>query len=171
MIFDVVRPKPKPVKVLKTKKRGVKKVSSRGSLIKDIHALMREIVIARDGKCVCPPPQRGHSGVLQAGHLIRSTKGATRWDLYNIHCQCSYCNGRHVHYEKYYITWFIKTFGGKEYVRLSELSDGVGLKTYELAELYEQLKAIRERQVNIEGFKPYFSQADILSGAWRESAK
>lgn len=158
--------KPKPIRIPKGKRRTVKKVSSRGQLVSQAHALLREIVIGRDGGCVCPRPGKGHSSILQAGHLIKSTKGAVRFDLYNVHCQCSSCNGRHVHHEKYYTKWFVERFGGEEYVRLCNLSDGAGLKTYELSELIVQLKLIREKQIADKEFRPYYTQAEILSGAW-----
>lgn len=164
-VNPIIYGKPKPVKALKTKKR-VSKVSSRGKLISTAHALMREIVIARDEKCVCPPTKNGHSSTLQAGHLIKSTKGAVRWDLFNVHAQCSACNQRHVHYEKYYTKWFVEKFGGEEYVRLCNLSDGVGLKNYELDELIVQFKLIRQRQIEDKDFRPYFTQSEIMSGAW-----
>lgn len=160
--------KPKPVKPPKGKGKPVKKSSSHGLLILEAHAIMREIVIARDGGCVCPRPNKGHSSTLQAGHVIRSTKGAVRFDLFNVHCQCSSCNGRHVNYEKYYTSWLVEKFGGAEYVRLCRLSDGTGLKTYELAELIVQLKLIREKQIADKEFRPYYTQAEILSGAWSD---
>lgn len=169
MVTETVRlgviGKPKPVRTPKPKK-GMRKVSSRGKLISQAHAIMREIVIDRDIRCVCPPPKNGHSSTLQAGHVIRSTKGAVRFDLFNVHCQCSSCNGRHVNYEKYYTSWFVEKFGGAEYVRLCKLSDGTGLKTYELLELIVQLRKIREKQIADKEFRPYYTQAEILSGAW-----
>lgn len=161
-------PKPKPVKVTKTKR--IKK-PSRGSLVNQAHAIMRNIVVSRDNGCVCPAPNKGHSNVMQAGHLIKSTKGAVRFDLYNVHCQCSSCNSRHVHHEKYYTKWFVEKFGGEEYVRLCNLSDGVGLKTYELSELIVQLGLIRDRQLIDKDFKPYYTQSEILSGAWQKKSE
>jgi hypothetical protein len=166
MNTSLINSKPKPVKTLRAKAKSVKKVSSRGRLIAQAHSIMRDIVIKRDGFCVCPAPEKGHSDVLQAGHLIKSTKGSVRFDLYNIHCQCRSCNSRHVHYEKYYLKWFISKFGGDEYVRLCDLADGTGLKSYELEELIVQLKLIREKQIADKEFRPYFTQSEILSGAW-----
>ena len=156
----------KPKKREKNKKKPVKKVSSRGALIKKAHAIMREIVVSRDGKCVCPPPEKGHSSILQAGHIIPSTKSGVRFDLYNVHCQCLSCNGRHEHYEYYYVNWFLNKFGLDEHNRLKNSADGL-LKNYELEELIEQLLAIRDRQKNEHEWLPYFTQSEILSGAWR----
>lgn len=39
-------------------------------------------------------------------------------------------------------------------------------QTYELLELLEQLRKIREKQVADKEFRPYYTQAEILSGAW-----
>ncbi len=170
---SIVRPKPKPIRRVKDKPKPVVKVSSRGSLISKAHAIMRDIVLDRDLRCVCPvPPLKGHTSVLQAGHLINSTKGSVRFDLSNVHVQCSGCNQRHVNFQHYYIDWFLGKFGQEEYHRLvHEANNGKPLKTYELAELIVQLKAIRSRQLadSLQGipFRPYFSQADILSGGWR----
>ena len=170
MNLEAPHPKPKPARKVKTKKPVVK-VSSRGSLIKTAHSIMRDIVLDRDLRCVCPPPAKGHSGARQAGHLIKSTKGKIRFDLMNVHEQCSACNGRHNNYEHYYVDWFISKFGADEYHRLCADAEGVGLKTYELEELIAQLKEIRRKQVAAtlmgETYKPYYTQADVLSGAWR----
>ena len=156
---------------MKSKPKPAKK-ETRGSLVKKSHGLMREIVLDRDGGCVCPRPERGHTPVRQAGHLIKSTKGKVRFDLWNVHEQCSACNGRHVRYEHYYVGWFIEKFGKDEYLRLTSEADGVGLKTYELRELLAQFKAIREKQLIKqlagENWRPYFTQQEILSGLWRE---
>ena len=152
--------KPKPPKKVK-----------RGALVKKAHAIMREIVLLRDKQCVCPPPEKGHSKTLQAGHLIPSTKGGTRWDLYGVNVQCSACNGRHVRYEKYYVDWFLRTHGEKEYLRLSADADKPGLKSYELEELIVELEAILEEKKKVPTWLPYFTQGEILSGKWREETK
>lgn len=136
-------------------------------LKKKAHAIMREILLLRDKKCVCPPPDRGHTKVLQAGHLIPGTKGGTYFDLYNVHIQCSACNGRHVRFEKYYVGWFIENFGKSEYLRLCKDSENAGLKIYELEEIIVQLGMIKERMEKDKSFKPYFAQQEILSGAWQ----
>lgn len=168
MNINEVRSKPKPVKVLKVKKKLSNKPSSRGKVIKIAHALMRDIVMARDGKCVVTiAPANGHSKTRQAGHLINSTKGSVRFDLRNVHEQCSGCNRRHVNYPHYYEDWFVQTFGAETHHQLTQDSNvTIPLKTYELEELCEQLAQIKERQVNDPTFIPRFSQKEILSGAW-----
>lgn len=160
---------PKPAKKGKKEKKPVKKVSSRGALIEEAHAIMRDIVILRDGKCVCPPPEGGHSAVLQAGHIIPSTKSGVRFDLYNVHCQCASCNLRHRHYEHYYVDWFVANFGFEQKLRIGREADGL-LKKYELEELVVQLTAIREKQKQMDSllWHPYFTQEEILSGSWRK---
>jgi hypothetical protein len=61
----------------------------------------------------------------------------------------------------------METFGTDAYATLVEDGKPGKLYPYELDELLEQLEAIREKQKEDAGFRPYFSQADILSGAWR----
>ena len=169
ILTSEIRAKPKPVKEIKPKK-GVNKVSSHGALIKKAHAIMRDIVMERDGRCVVDvPPLHGHTSTRQAGHLFASTKGSVRFDLWNVHEQCSGCNKRHSYAPgtHYYIDWFVGRFGKEEYHRIFMESNRVGsLKSYELEELIAQFKLIRERQLDDKDFKPYFSQAEILSGAW-----
>ena len=160
--------KPKPEKKEKKKRKPVKKVSSRGALIKKAHKIMREIVIERDGGCVCPPPENGHSDVLQAGHIIPSTKSGVRFDLYNVHCQCHSCNGRHEYYEYFYVDWFLQKFGAVEHHRIKEDADGL-LKAYEVEEIIEQLTQIRCVQTADPDFLPYFTQKQILSSAWTKA--
>jgi hypothetical protein len=165
----------KPKKQEKKIKKPVNKVSSKHARKLVAHALLRDIVILRDKKCVCPPPAKGHSAVLQAGHLIAGTHGGTYFDLWNVHCQCRSCNGRHSPNlggdEKYYNGWFIRTFGGDAYVRLEKDADKIGLKPHEIEEVILELQAIKDKQllaVELEKeFKPHFTQQEILSGAWR----
>ncbi len=163
--------KPKPSKSLKKGKKPVKKVSSKRSRKLVAHALLRDIVILRDKSCVCPPPAKGHSAVLQAGHLIPGTKGGTYFSLFNVFLQCQSCNQRHVHFPHYYTNWFIGEFGRIEYDKLCSESENMGLKSYEMEEMIVQLQAIKEKQllaIELEKyFKPYFTQREILTGAWR----
>ena len=131
---------------------------------------MREIVILRDGGCVCPAPEKGHTTILQAGHLIPSVKGGVRFDLWNVHCQCSGCNGRHARPSNthYYTDWFTQKFGLNAYHELCSRSNGkYGLKSQELIELEGQLRLILSKTELDVKWKPYFTQQEILSGEWR----
>lgn len=163
--------KPKPVKKGKKQKKTVKKVSSRGALIKRAHSLMRDIVMLRDGGCVCPPPKNGHSAVRQAGHIIRSVKGGSRFSLWNVHEQCKNCNGRHVRDWEVYQEWFIRKFGNERWLLLLEEKRNDGLKNHEIEDISVQLQAIKEKQLLEtelgKEFKPYYTQKEILSGAWK----
>lgn len=160
--------KQKPKKKPKKGKKPVRKMSSHGARKKVAHALLRDIVILRDGECVCPAPKKGHSDILQAGHLIPGTKGGTYFDLFNVNLQCQRCNGRHVHYECYYTDWFLFEFDEMEYHRLKKDADNIGLKSCELEEMIVQLTEIKEKQLSNPEWKPRFTQNQILSGAWRE---
>lgn len=75
----------------RTKLRAVGKSDS-AKLKRDIQALLRQIVIKRDGGCVL----RGYgscSQVLQAEHMITRGNAATYGDSRNIVCLCSYHHG------------------------------------------------------------------------------
>lgn len=163
--------KPKPEKVSKTKKKPVR--SARKSLILNLDKLVKEIVLDRDLHCVVPPPKNGHSDVRQPGHLISRTRESVRWDLYNVNEQCSGDNMLHEFFPHKYISWFIEKFGLEQYNRLCEDAVKVQkLQLYELQELFDQLKKIRQKQIveNLQGNKyaPYFTQQEILSGLWSE---
>ncbi len=159
---NTVFSKSKPSKTLKKTKKPLNKVSSFGARKKVAHALLRDIVILRDKECVCPPPEKGHSSVMQAGHMIRGTKGGTYFDLWNVHLQCKSCNRRHVDNEQYYVDWFLREFGVDQKLRLGKDSEKMGLKSYEMEEIILQLQAIKGKQMLAielgKEFKPYFTQ-------------
>ena len=160
-----INPKPKPIKREKSKPR--KKKTSRQIIEKKLDELVREIVLARDHACVCPSPEKGHSDVRQCGHLFTRSKKSVRWSLVNCQCQCSSCNLLHEFNPHRYVMSFIHKFGLCKYQELYRDAETPSLlKTYELEELYEQLSVIRERQKNEPEWLPYFSQKDIISGAW-----
>lgn len=123
----MIRPKPKPVKTIKIKRR--KKKTNKQVLELKADRLVREIVLIRDRSCVCPPPKNGHSAVMQPGHLISRGKKSLRWDLRNVHCQCSSCNLTHEFAPERYTQWFIEEFGAEEYAQLVKESMMV-LDTY-----------------------------------------
>jgi hypothetical protein len=150
-----VKSKPKPLRKVK-----------RGLLVRKAHALIREIVMLRDKGCVCPPPKKGHSSIRQAGHIIPSTKGGSRFSLWNVFEQCSSCNSRHTRDWQIYEGWFIDKFGHDRWDEVREESRNEGLKSTELQELLLQLEEILEVMDKFPEYKPYFSQNEILSGKW-----
>lgn len=168
---NIVRAKPKPIKVLRVKVK--KKRSERQNLVKALDMICREIVLARDGHCVCAAPSKGHSDVRQCGHLVTRSKESVRWDLYNLNEQCSSCNMLHEFNPHRYVVWFMGYFGENQYLSLTARAEEVSkLQVYELRELYEQLQAIRRKQLDLQDdgteFKPYFTQQEIMSGAWKK---
>jgi hypothetical protein len=69
---------------------GMRKISRKG-LVRKLDAIVKEIVIARDGRCiVC-----GTRSNLTPGHLFSRVAYSTRWDLDNVYAQCLSCNFRH----------------------------------------------------------------------------
>lgn len=159
--------KPKPIKVIRPKKR--KKKSNRQLLEAQARTIVRDIVLKRDKFCTCPAPKNGHSDVLQSGHLISSVKGSVRFDLRNCNCQCSSCNMIHEHYPERYTYSFQGMYGKEEFDKLYLDSDvSSKLTVEELEILCKELTAIRERQEVDKDFRPRYSQAQILSGDWRK---
>jgi hypothetical protein len=162
------KPKLKPEKIVKIKKRKVK--SARALLVGKLDSACRDIILDRDYSCVCVVGN-GHKGPRTSGHLISRTRESVRWDLYNIHEQCGGHNMLHEYQPERFTSWFLGKFGVDQYARLVQDAEKVSkLQLYELQELLDQLKKIRQRQIveTLAGnpWKPYFSQKDILSGAW-----
>jgi 5-methylcytosine-specific restriction endonuclease McrA len=116
---------------------------TRKGIVRKLDKLVSQIVIARDGKCiVCGTTQN-----LTCGHLFSRVAYSTRWDLDNCYAQCLSCNLRH-EYDPYPMTQavILKLFNGGtttldilhyKYVTVHKF------KTYELEELYEELKQLK----------------------------
>jgi len=165
-----MNPKPKPAKKVKTKKRYMKrgKKTARQVLEEQLDRTVRDIVLLRDGCCVCPAPEKGHSSIRQPGHLISRGKVAVRWSLLNVAEQCSACNLRHTHQFQYYNSWFVQKFGMDTWLQLNQDSTEVTKYSIEdLEEMLGQLRLIYSYQLEDKSFKPRFTQKQILSGEWR----
>ena len=169
---------PKPTRPPKGKKR--KKKTPRQAIIRDLDKLCREIVMVRDTQSVPLVYKEAldaqgaieysvnHIGVPQWGHVITSAAKSTRWDLRNTHKQDASDNLLHEYYPEIYITWYIDTFGIESWKDL--LSDSRKVWKYsmdDLETLFIELTEIQKRQESEPGWKPYFSQKEILSGEWR----
>ncbi len=140
-VMAVIRPAPKPTKAEKPKRR--KKKTARQQLERQLDAIVREIVLKRDGRCVVC----GKVTNLQCGHLITRTKRSVRWDLKNCNVQCAGCNFYHEHNPHPYTNWFINRYGLEEYQRLFAKSEAIGKYTIDeletmLFELTEKAKAM-----------------------------
>jgi hypothetical protein len=167
MLNSLPHPKPKPIKVLRTKKR--KKKTNRQLLEKQADTLVREIVLKRDGFCVCPSPKNGHGNVRTPGHLISRTRQSLRWSLLNTNEQCQSCNFLHEHKPEIYTAWFIRQFGSETYQKLVNDAEDVGkLSVEQLQTLCGELIAIKSCQEIDKTFKPRYTQEEILSGDWRK---
>lgn len=136
------------------------KKPSRKTLVRKLDALVKQIVIARDGKCiVCGTTQN-----LTPGHLFSRVAYSTRWDLDNVYAQCLNCNFRHesdpypmteavkerhlLYIKQRYANTSIPDVDGwledlhREYVTPHKY------KTYELAELLDELTDTFEKHDN-----------------------
>jgi hypothetical protein len=109
---------------------------------------------------------KGHTQQRTPGHLISRGKESVKWDLYNVHEQCSGCNARHEHYPEIYTAWFVRNGGEQAYIDLEARSykiakltlDDLETLEFELTEILKKCSA---------DWKPYFTQNEILSGEWR----
>lgn len=90
-----IQKKPKPKRLTRKK------------LIKQMDALVSQIVIKRDGRCViCRSKQN-----LTCGHYVKRGKIQLRWDLINCNCQCAPCNYRHNQYPEAYTQYMLNHWG------------------------------------------------------------
>lgn len=90
-----------------------------------------------------------------------------RWDLLNVHVQCSSCNLLHNHFSEIYTKWFIVEFGEEAYIKLVDDSGRMSkLRIPELRVLCDELEKILAYQREHPNWRPYFRQMDILSGEW-----
>lgn len=80
-----------------------KKGKSEAALLKeDIQALVRAIVMKRDGTCILRSYRHCTDNVLQADHLVTRANSATYADTRLIVCVCRSCHGwKHWHKEQY----------------------------------------------------------------------
>jgi hypothetical protein len=194
MLNSLPHPKPKPTKASRPKKskspfcsckyfslnranykfcakchKPLKVKNLRKALERLCDLIVREIVIKRDGFCVCPAPKDGHSGPLQCGHLMTRSKESVKWDLWNCNVQCAACNGRHENFWFYYDNWFKRTFGQEQRDRLGiDAEKSWKLTIEELENLCSELTAIKARQEIDKTFKPRYTQEQILLGVWRK---
>jgi hypothetical protein len=167
MLNSLPLPKPKPIKVLRAKKR--KKKTSRQLLEKQADILVREIVLKRDGFCVCPAPKNGHGNIRTPGHLISRTRRSVKWGLNNVHEQCQSCNFIHELRPEIFTSWFIRTFGTEAYQSLVMESENTDkLSVEQLQTLCDELSAIKSRQEHDKNFRPRYTQEEILNGSWRK---
>lgn len=130
-------------KTNKKKKRG----SERKKLVKQLDNLIREILKRGEDKCVCC----GKSGIgwfhpkdnpygLQVGHYVSRTVYALRWDLRNVHPQCSGCNITHNGDPIPYTRFMLDTYGKEVLDELTFKRNSINkVSTPRLRELVEEL--------------------------------
>lgn len=149
-------------------KKPIKEKNWTKVLIRLLDNVLRDIVLLRDGFCVCPSPIHGHGKKRQAGHLITRAKKSVKYDLYNVNEQCDSCNGLHENYPERYNNWFANKFGIEKYNEICREGDKtVDLSVVDYEQLYYQLRSIYECQQADRNFKPRFTQKEIMSGEWK----
>ena len=115
--------------------------TTRKSLVRKLDKIVSEIVILRDGKCICC----GTDKRLTCGHLFSRVAYSTRWDLGNCYAQCLSCNFRH-ELDAYPMINKVISLRGVEFVddmhRLYTHAEPV--KTWQMKEIYDQLVTIKK---------------------------
>ena len=112
-------------------------MTDRKRIVSKLDVIVSKIVRLRDKHCVIC----GTTENLTNGHLFSRVNYSTRWNLLNCHCQCAGCNCRHEYDWEPYRKWFVREFGQAEYDELYHIHKQVThFKTYELEEMYEELK-------------------------------
>ena len=101
---------------------------------------MREIALIKHNYCVVCGRK---DGILQGGHLIpKSASRSVRFDLMNVHTQCSGCNSLHRYNQAPYINWFIKEYGADTFDELVRKSRE--LSHYKISDLRKILSDYKE---------------------------
>lgn len=117
--------------------KGTRRKISRKGWVKKLDALVKEIVIKRDGLCVVCGTRKN----LQPGHLFSRVAYSTRWDLTNVYAQCRSCNFRHEFDPYPLVNYFIEIWGRAKLDTLHrKYVTPRKFKTFELEELYNELK-------------------------------
>lgn len=170
--------KPKPTPKAKSKKR--KKKTPRQLIVRDLDQIVKDIVFLRDPNSVPLVYKEAldaqgavgyiinHSGVAQPGHVISRSKVAVRWDLRNVHKQDASDNLLHEFYPEVYNQWYIRRFGLDSWNSLVNDSRKVWIYSMDdLETLYIELTEIHKTLEDYPAWKPYFTQAQIITGQWR----
>lgn len=116
---------------VKGKRKKSKTQSNRKKLIKELDDLIRQIIKKRDSKCFTCGSDVEDIGYfskenplgLQVGHYVGRKKYALRWNLKNVHAQCTFCNGKHRFDELPYTVALAEKYGKgifKEFMYLRE---------------------------------------------------
>lgn len=103
---------------LKRTKLRVVGHSTTAQLKKEIQALVREIVILRDGGCILRKLRHCNDPVLQADHLITRSNSATFADTRLIVCLCRSCHGGYKQWHKPEYDLLVKKVISKDRVAL-----------------------------------------------------
>jgi len=121
------------------KKRLKAEAGLRKKLVKELDALVRQIVLARDQRCVtCGTKNRP-----SPGHLFSRTAYSTRWDLDNVFQQCIGCNLFHEMDSYPFTKYFIDRFGQEKWDALHlKYSTPQKFSNPDLLELKDKLVAL-----------------------------
>lgn len=126
-------PCPKPPKL---KKRKRKIISPRQQAIRELDSLVAKIVHLRDQNiCVLC----GSTFKPEAGHIFVRGRMRVRFDLANVHIQCSSCNLRHRFDQAPYFSWYIDKYGLSAFKELYHLAEDEPYFKWLLPELKQMI--------------------------------
>lgn len=114
----------------KHKKRRKQRISkltgqpiiSRSKAEKELWRAFSLYIRQRDKTCVLAP-HGGCGGVLQAGHVIKRGKKATKYAEDNVFGQCWAHNKLHRYYPELYFSWYAEKFGAEKFTELVRQSE------------------------------------------------
>ena len=122
-------------------KKAKKDRSQRKKMIKQLDALVTQIVQKRDKHCVTCGKNVG----LYCGHFHSRTHYGTRWDLMNCHAQCNPCNLRHEADPFPYTRFMLRRYSIQALDDLYQRHRNITkYKTADLEEIKEQLQTVLE---------------------------
>jgi len=133
-----------------TKTSQTKSGSERKKLVKQLDHVIRDILKQGEDRCVCC----GKSGLgwfhpkdnpygLQVGHYVSRTVYALRWDLKNVHPQCSGCNYQHNNNPIPYTRFMLDHYGKEILDQLTFKRGQINkVSTPRLRELLEELQKL-----------------------------
>jgi len=121
-------------------------MSERKRLIKQLDDIVR-LIVKKQYKNICVTcnritdwfkPKTNPYG-LQVGHYISRRFMAVRWELKNVHPQCSTCNFKHRNNPAPYTAFLIKTYGQSIITELEEKSSKYKVVKMSVLELRQLL--------------------------------
>jgi hypothetical protein len=124
--------------------------SQRKKLENQLDKIVSLIVRLREPDCITP---ERCSGNLTASHYYPRTRKAIRWDLRNIHTQCSAHNNRHNYNSSFYAEWMLRHYGKRDLLDLAVKANLLAYK-WTVPELQDLLVEYEKMYLDLLASKP-----------------